>query len=141
MPSCRTRRPAPVKTSAFFTNVRVFARVLGERFARCGSSSNSIGSNSLGEAGRASNGRFSRRPQVLTAATIGLTFAGLIVSIFASAVRTSDNVVGGGTFKSDTAKLGLALAGSSRFGSDAEVTGVDIGRQCVSEMVIWEYYL
>jgi len=78
---------------------------------------------------------------VLTAATIALIFVGLIVSIFASSIRTSDNVVGGGTFISDTAKLGLALVGSWRFGSDAEVTGVDIGRQDVSGMVIWEYYL
>ena len=127
--------------SAFLTNVRVFASVFADRFVRCGVSSSSIGSNSLGEAGRASNGRFSRRPQVLTAATIGLIFAGLIVSIFASSIRTSDNVVGGGDSNSDAARLGVALEGSGRFGSDAEVTGVDIGRQCVSEMVIWEYYL
>jgi hypothetical protein len=56
-------------------------------------------------------------------------------------VRTSDNVVGGGTLDSDAARLGLGLEGMGRFGTDGEVTGVDIGRQGVSGVVIWEYYL
>ena len=64
-----------------------------------------------------------------------------MVWIFPSAVRTSDNVLGGCTLDSDAARLGLGLEGMGRLGTDGEATGVDIGRQCVSEMVIWEYYL
>ena len=100
-----------------------------------------MGSNSLGEAGRASNGRFSKRLQVLTAAAIGLIIAGLIVSICASAVSTSDSVVGGFTSETAGAGLRVRMEGMGRFGTDGEVTGVDIGRQEVSGVVIWEYYL